>query len=101
MDEDEEDSPESQDSQERTQNSALATQMSQYSNDNNPKIVADKNEAAKLDFSRMRPDLKQRLGDREERKVRKEFEDARTKIEGEIEGMVPNMKVSSFCFEAV
>lgn len=97
MDEDE--SPESQDTVERTQNSMLATQMSQYSNDNNPKIVADKNEAAKMDFSKMRSDLKQRLGDREERMVRKEFEDSRTKIEGEIEGMVPNMKVNWFCLK--
>eukprot|EP00980_Cylindrotheca_fusiformis_P011300 scaffold2599_cov125-Cylindrotheca_fusiformis.AAC.10 len=97
MEEDDEEdgtTSEVQDSQERTQTSALPTQMSQYSNDNNPKIVADKNEAAKLDFSQMRADLKQPLGDREERRVRKEFEDARTKIEGEIEGMVPNMKAS-------
>lgn len=76
---------------ERTQNSLEATQFSQ---EDNPKVVADKTEAARVDFSRMRSDLKQRLGDREERKVRKEFEDARVKIEGEIEGMVPNMKAS-------
>jgi hypothetical protein len=56
-------------------------------------MVSDMNEASKVDFSKMREDLKQRLGDREERKVRKEFEDARGSIEGEIEGMVPNMKV--------
>jgi len=57
-------------------------------------MVSDKNETSKVDFSKMREDLKQRLGDREERKVRKEFEDARTSIEGEIEGMVPNMKAA-------
>jgi structural maintenance of chromosome 1 len=40
----------------------------------------------------MRADLKEKLTDREERKVGKAFEDARAKIEAEIEGMAPNMK---------
>mmetsp|Transcript_21679 Transcript_21679/g.53551 ORF Transcript_21679/g.53551 Transcript_21679/m.53551 type:complete len:1308 (+) Transcript_21679:143-4066(+) len=66
----------------------------QYSHDSDPRMVSDKNEASKVDFSKIREDLKQRLGDREERKVRKEFEDARTSIEGEIAGMVPNMKAA-------
>ena len=91
MEEDEEfGSSESQQSEPRTQNSL---QMTQFSQENNPKVVADKNEAAKLDFSKMRTDLKQRLSDREERKVKKDFEDQRVKLEGEIEGMAPNMKV--------
>ncbi|KAL3945257.1 MAG: hypothetical protein SGBAC_000668 [Bacillariaceae sp.] len=75
----------------QSQASQLPTQ---YSHDSDPRIVSDKNEASKVDFMKMREDLKQRLGDREERKVRKEFEDARTSIEGEIEGMVPNMKAA-------
>ena len=82
-------SPGTTPSETRTQNSLLATQWSQ---DSNPKVVADRDDAEKLDFSRMRADLKDRLTDREERKVRKEFEDARDKIEAEIEGMAPNMK---------
>jgi structural maintenance of chromosome 1 len=82
---------ESQQSEPRTQNSL---QMTQFSQENNPKVVADRNEAAKVDFSKMRSDLKQRLSDREERKVRKDFDDQRAIIDGEIEGMAPNMKVS-------
>lgn len=73
----------------RTQSSL---QMTQWSQDSNPKVVADRDDAERLDFSRMRSDLKEKLTDREERKVRKEFEDARSKIEAEIEGMAPNMK---------
>lgn len=86
--EDEDDS-EDPSSQERTQNSL---QMTQWSQESNPKVAADRDEAEMLDFSRMRADLKDRLTDREEKKVRKEFEDAQAKIEGEIEGMAPNMK---------
>lgn len=88
-DEESEESPATQPSQARTQNSM---QMTQWSQDSNPKVAADRNEAEKLDFSRMRADLKDKLTDREERKVRKEFEDARDKIDAEIEGMAPNMK---------
>jgi structural maintenance of chromosome 1 len=93
MEEDEEVASESQQSEARTQNSLMMTQFSQ---ENNPKVIADKDEAAKVDFSKMRADLKQRLKDREERKIRKDFEDQRTKLEGEIEGMAPNMKVCEF-----
>ncbi len=87
--EESEESPLTPPSEQRTQNSLLITQWSQ---DSNPKVVADRDEAKKLDFSRMRADLRERLTDREERKVRKEFEDAKAKIEAEIEGMAPNMK---------
>ena len=73
----------------RSQNSL---QMTQWSQDSNPKVAADRVEASKLDFSKMRSDLKERLTDREERNVRKGFEDQRAKIDAEIEGMVPNMK---------
>jgi chromosome segregation ATPase len=98
MEDSEEPGTESQESVARTQNSLLMTQFSQ---ENNPKVIADKNEAAKLDFAKIRSDLKQRLSDREERKVRKEFEDQRTKLDGEIEGMAPNMKVRSLCLICV
>ena len=86
-----EDSPQTEPSQERTQNSL---QMTQWSQTSNPKVAADRDEAEKLDFSRMRADLKEKLTDREERKVRKEFEDSQAKIEAEIEGMAPNMKAT-------
>ena len=66
----------------------------QYSQEDNPKVVADKNEAEKLDFSKLRSDLKERLSDREVAQVKKDFEEKRMKIDAEIEGIVPNMKVS-------
>lgn len=75
-----------------TARSQSSLQMTQWSQDSNPKVVADRDEASKLDFSKMRSDLKERLTDREERKVRKEFEDERARIDAAIEGMVPNMK---------
>lgn len=64
----------------------------QYSQEDNPKVVADKNEAERLDFSKLRPDLKERLSDREVAQVKKDFEEKRMKIDAEIEGIVPNMK---------
>ena len=89
---------EMKDSDEEEPESQASQFATQYSHESDPKMVSDKNEASKVDFSKKREDLKQRLDDREERKVRKEFEDARTSIEGEIEGMVPNMKVSDLSF---
>ena len=91
MDEDEEETEESGtlQTQTETQNSMGATQFSQQ---NDPKVVRDANEVAKIDFSRMKEDLKQRLSDREEQKVRKDFDEKRASLEAEIESMMPNMK---------
>jgi hypothetical protein len=92
--EEEEESEERPSSSEpRTQESGRSGEMTQFSQDDNPKVIRDKNDAAKVDFSKMHRDLKQRLSDREERKVRKDFDDQRSKIDAEIEGMAPNMKV--------
>lgn len=101
MDEDEEESPTQSQPRSGTSGPTQLSQDIQFSQSQNERVAADKDEASKIDFSNMRSDLKQRLGDREERKVRKEFEDARLKFDGEIEGMVPNMKVSyfGFCFD--
>jgi structural maintenance of chromosome 1 len=83
--------------QTETQNSFGPTQFSQQ---NDPKVLQDATEIAKIDFSRMKEDLKERLSDREEQKVRKDFEDSRAKIEAEIESMVPNMKAQE-AFDSV
>jgi len=64
----------------------------QYSQDDNPKVVADRNEASKLDFDKLRSDFKERLSDREIAQVKKDFDEKRRKIDAEIEGIVPNMK---------
>uniref|UniRef100_A0A7S4EHS5 SMC hinge domain-containing protein n=1 Tax=Pseudo-nitzschia australis TaxID=44445 RepID=A0A7S4EHS5_9STRA len=87
-DEDEEDEEELE-TQETDNRIPSATQ---YSQEDNPKVVADKNEAAKVDFDKLRADLKERLSDREITQVKKDFEEKRMKIDAEIEGIVPNMK---------
>jgi structural maintenance of chromosome 1 len=92
----EEESEESEESPPLPASTQPSLEMTQYSQENNPKVVRDQNEAAEVDFSKMDSDLQQRLSDREERKVRKDFEDKLSKIEAEIEGMRPNMKVSNF-----
>ena len=86
-----EDSEDMLDTQETRDTLPSATQ---YSQEDNPKVVADKNEAEKLDFTKLRSDLKERLSDREVAQVKKDFEEKRMKIDSEIEGIVPNMKVS-------
>ena len=88
---DDDENEEMLDTQETSNTLPSATQ---YSQEDNPKVVADKNEAGKLDFSKLRSDLKERLSDREVAQVKKDFEEKRMKIDSEIEGIVPNMKVS-------
>ena len=76
-----------------TQNTAPSA--TQFSQEDNPKLLADKQNAANIDFTKLGSDLKQRLSEREERQVRKDFEEKRMKLEAEIESIAPNMKVSS------
>lgn len=87
MEDDEASSPESQET-----NNSLPT-ATQYSQEDHPKVVADKNDAAKLDFSKLRSELKKRESDREESRLEKLFEDRRMKLDAEIESIAPNMKV--------
>jgi structural maintenance of chromosome 1 len=92
MDNDEdEDEDEPLDSQPTQNTTPSATQFSQ---EDHPKLLADKQDAATIDFSKLGSDLKQRLSEREERQVRKDFEEKRMKLEAEIESIAPNMKVS-------
>lgn len=83
-------SPEEAKSASESQHSAMKTQFSQAEN---PVVVRDKREAAKVDFSTLSEKFKRRLGDREEKKLRKEFEERLDKVTSEIEGITPNMKV--------
>ncbi|OEU09587.1 RecF/RecN/SMC protein [Fragilariopsis cylindrus CCMP1102] len=46
----------------------------------------------KVDFTKLRSDLKQILTDRETSQVKKDFEEKRSKYDAEIEGIAPNMK---------
>jgi len=97
-DEDEDDEETMQDDTQETSNTLPSA--TQYSQEDNPKVVADKNEAARLDFSKLRSDLKERLSDREVAQVKKDFEEKRMKIDSEIEGIVPNMKANE-AFSAI
>lgn len=67
--------------------------MTQYSQADNPVVMRDQESAAKVDYSLMPDSLKQRLSDREEKKLRNQFEEKLTKINLEIETITPNMKV--------
>jgi len=97
-DEEEEDSQEmaSQEtesmSQSGTQESRTRTQFSQAEN---PVVMRDQQQASKVDFSQISDHLKRRISDREEKKMRKEFEDKLSKIVADIESITPNMKVRS------
>lgn len=79
--------------------SAVPTQetmgTTHFSQEDDARVVRDRQQAAKLDFSDMKAHLQQRVSDREERKMRKDFEDKISKIAGDIEGMAPNMKVKN------
>jgi len=77
-------------SQPLSQMSALTAQFSQPFDS---KVMKDRNDAEKIDFSLLRSDLKERLSDREDKKIIKEFDDKLQKLLSAIEGMTPNMKV--------
>lgn len=57
-------------------------------------VRKDHQDASRLDFSSLRPQLKQRLKEREDKKLRLKFENQISKLSGEIDAMNPNMKVS-------
>jgi len=90
--EDEEEDEETEDMLDTQETNNTIPSATQYSQEDNPKVLADKNEAERLDFSKLRSDLKERLSDREVAQVKKDFEEKRVKIDSEIEGIVPNMK---------
>lgn len=101
-DDEEEEEEEAEDSQEMSQESESMSQTmtsesrtrTQFSQAENPVVMRDQQQASKVDFSRMREDLKRRLSDREEKKMRKEFEDKLSKIVADIESITPNMKAN-------
>jgi structural maintenance of chromosome 1 len=73
-----------------SQNSIVRTQFSQAEN---PVVIRDQREAAKIDFHSLHEDLKRRLSDREDKRMRKEFDERLDRIAAEIESITPNMKV--------
>lgn len=94
-DSDEEEEEETQQSSEDfpfTQDSGPS--RTHFSQQSNPVVVRDQKEASKVDFSQMRDVLKRRLSDRDEKKMRKEFDDKIAKVVADIESITPNMKAS-------
>jgi len=55
-------------------------------------VRKDHQDASLLDFSSLRPQLKHRLKEREDKKLRLKFENQISKLSGEIDAMNPNMK---------
>ena len=81
----------SQQSGSNTQESYVSSHFSQREDS---KVVKDRKDAGKVDFSSMDEDLKVRRSASEEEKLRKKFESKISKLSQEIEGIAPNMKVS-------
>jgi structural maintenance of chromosome 1 len=100
-DEDENEEEEEEEEEEETGTSTQSFPFTQdssrsrthFSQQSNPVIQRDQKEASKVDFSQMRDVLKRRLSDRDEKKMRKEFDDKIAKVVADIEGISPNMKV--------
>jgi len=78
--------------QSATQDSTASSQH--FSQREDSKVVKDRKEAGKVDFSTMDEDLKMRRSASEEDKLRKKFEGKISKFTQEIEGIAPNMKAS-------
>jgi structural maintenance of chromosome 1 len=78
-----------------SQESTRSRTITQFSQQDNPVVVHDQNQAAQVDFSRMSEALKRRVSDREEKRVRSEFEEKIMKVSSDIENITPNLKVKN------
>jgi structural maintenance of chromosome 1 len=76
-------------------NHSLSQSMSQT---NPKKIQKDLQAASKVNYSKLDELLKQRPSDREEKRMKKEFEEKLNRLTAEIEAANPNMKVSTILF---
>jgi len=72
--------------------SQMSAVTAHFSQPFDSKVMKDRNDTEKIDFSLLRPELKERLSDREDKKIIKEFDDKLQKLISVIEGMTPNMK---------
>lgn len=67
--------------------------LTQYSQDDHPIVVRDQEKASQIDFTKLSKTLQRRLSDRDEKKIRNDFEDKIQKATSEIDSITPNMKV--------
>jgi len=74
-----------------TQESSLSTHFSQA---DDSRVIKDRNESNKIDYSHLRRELKQRRSDRETSKIQKDFETNLEKLTEQVESMTPNMRAS-------
>ena len=74
-----------------SQESNLSTHFSQR---DDVKVIKDRKDAGRVDFEQLDRKLRKRLSDRDEKKLRKEFEDQINKLAAQIEGMSPNLRAS-------
>jgi structural maintenance of chromosome 1 len=72
--------------------------VTQYSQDDHPIMVRDQEQASKIDYSKLNTNWKRRASERDEKKIRKDFEDKIQKLISEIEKITPNMKVRPVLF---
>ena len=64
-----------------------------YSQRDDNAVTKDRTDASKIDFGPLRRELKQKIAsDRDEKRIRGQFESKISQLTAEIEGMVPNMK---------
>mmetsp|Transcript_16447 Transcript_16447/g.24130 ORF Transcript_16447/g.24130 Transcript_16447/m.24130 type:complete len:1331 (-) Transcript_16447:133-4125(-) len=78
-------------SQTLSQETAVSMRFSQRED---PRVEKEREEAEKVDFSSLRAPLKQKLKDRDEKKLRTSFEENIIKLQEDIEAMNPNMKAN-------
>jgi structural maintenance of chromosome 1 len=71
-----------------------------FSQADDSRVVKDRHDTDRIDFSSLREDLKNRLSDKKEKDLLKRFEDSIESISAQIEGMAPNMKAGD-AFDAV
>jgi transcription initiation factor TFIIIB Brf1 subunit/transcription initiation factor TFIIB len=78
-----------------TQGTVISTHFSQH---DDSRVMKDRNDTNRIDLSRLRKELKQRVSDRKEKELYKKFAVDIEKVTSQIEGMSPNMKVCSWTF---
>eukprot|EP00814_Leptocylindrus_danicus_P018697 CAMPEP_0116038318 /NCGR_PEP_ID=MMETSP0321-20121206/22716_1 /TAXON_ID=163516 /ORGANISM="Leptocylindrus danicus var. danicus, Strain B650" /LENGTH=1452 /DNA_ID=CAMNT_0003516967 /DNA_START=35 /DNA_END=4393 /DNA_ORIENTATION=+ len=72
-----------------------------FSQQDDQNVMKDRRDAGRVDFSSLRRELKQPLkSDRDEKKLRTQFEQKLTKLIADIESMTPNMKANE-AFDAM
>jgi structural maintenance of chromosome 1 len=76
-----------------SQESTRSRTITQFSQHDNPVVVHDQEQAAQVDFSGMTEALKRRGSEREEKRVRSEFDEKIAKVSTDIENITPNLKV--------